>query len=87
MTAVFDTVDNANKAARALHYQVRLVALDGTEIRPGGSFSGGANRQNNTTFIKPELDNLVAELNELQEKQVTQEKLVQNLHETLLASK
>lgn len=87
VTAVFDTVDNANKAARALHYQVRLVALDGTEIRPGGSFSGGANRQNNTTFIKPELDNLVAELNELQEKQVTQEKLVQNLHETLLSSK
>lgn len=87
VTAVFDTVDNANKAARALYYQVRLVALDGTEIRPGGSFSGGANRQNNTTFIKPELDNLVAELNELQEKQVTQEKLVQNLHETLLASK
>ena len=87
VTAVFDTVDNANKAARALHYQVRLVALDGTEIRPGGSFSGGANRQNNTTFIKPELDNLVAELNELQEKQVAQEKLVQNLHETLLASK
>ena len=87
VTAVFDTVDNAYKAARALHYQVRLVALDGTEIRPGGSFSGGANRQNNTTFIKPELDNLVAELNELQEKQVTQEKLVQNLHETLLASK
>lgn len=87
VAAVFDTVDNANKAARALHYQVRLVTLDGTEIRPGGSFSGGANRQNNTTFIKPELDNLVAELNELQEKQVTQEKLVQNLHETLLASK
>lgn len=87
VTAVFDTVDNANKAARALHYQVRLVTLDGTEIRPGGSFSGGANRQNNTTFIKPELDNLVAELNELQEKQVTQEKLVQSLHETLLASK
>lgn len=87
VTAVFDTVDNANKAARALHYQVRLVALDGTEIRPGGSFSGGANRQNNTTFIKPELDNLVAELNELQEKQVTQEKLVQTLHETLLANK
>nr|WP_205395632.1 chromosome segregation protein SMC [Streptococcus lutetiensis] len=87
VTAVFDTVDNANKAARALHYQVRLVALDGTEIRPGGSFSGGANRQNNTTFIKPELDNLVAELNDLQEKQVAQEKLVQNLHETLLANK
>ena len=40
VTAVFDTVDNANKAARALRYQVRIVTLDGTEIRPGGSFSG-----------------------------------------------
>ncbi|WP_286783482.1 chromosome segregation protein SMC [Streptococcus sp. UBA4344] len=87
VTAVFDTVDNANKAARALHYQVRLVTLDGTEIRPGGSFSGGANRQNNTTFIKPELDNLVAELKDLQVKQVEQEKHVQGLHEALLANK
>lgn len=87
VTAVFDTVDNANKAARALHYQVRLVTLDGTEIRPGGSFSGGANRQNNTTFIKPELENLIAELNELQASQIKQEKHVQSLQETLRANK
>lgn len=58
LTAIFDTVDNANVAARQLNYQVRLVTLDGTELRPGGSYSGGANRQNNTVFIKPELDNL-----------------------------
>lgn len=84
-TAIFDTVDHANQAARRLHYQVRLVTLDGTEIRPGGSFSGGANRQNNTMFIKPELDYLVAELGELRSLQLQQEKQVQSLQERLKA--
>ena len=87
VTAVFDTVDHANKAAHALRYQVRIVTLDGTEIRPGGSFSGGANRQNNTTFIKPELDNLVTELQALQAKQIKQEKHVQELQDTLRTNK
>ena len=71
LTAIFDTVDNANVAARQLNYQVRLVTLDGTELRPGGSYSGGANRQNNTVFIKPELDNLKKECKQLiREKEV-----------------
>ena len=87
VTAVFDTVDHANKAAYALRYQVRIVTLDGTEIRPGGSFSGGANRQNNTTFIKPELDNLVTELQELQAQQIKQEKHVQELQDALRTDK
>ncbi|VUX03210.1 Chromosome partition protein Smc [Streptococcus pasteurianus] len=87
VTAVFDTVDNANKAARALRYQVRIVTLDGTLIRPGGSFSGGANRQNNTTFIKPELDNLMVELQDLQAQQIKQEKRVQELQDALRANK
>ena len=87
VTAVFDTVDHANKAAHALRYQVRIVTLDGTEIRPGGSFSGGANRQNNTTFIKPELDNLVTELQELQAQQIKQEKHVQELQDALRTDK
>ncbi len=81
VTAIFDSIDNANTAARLLNYQVRLVTLDGTEIRPGGSFSGGANRQNNTTFIKPELDELVTELKDLQVKQLKQEKHVQDIYD------
>ncbi|MDO4964558.1 MAG: chromosome segregation protein SMC, partial [Streptococcus gallolyticus] len=52
-----------------------------------GSFSGGANRQNNTTFIKPELDNLVAELQDLQAQQIKQEKRVQELQDALRANK
>ncbi len=83
VTAIFDTIDHANYAARLLNYQVRVVALDGTEIRPGGSFSGGANRQNNTTFIKPELDSLLKELQQLKTTQMTQEKFVNGLYSAL----
>lgn len=41
VTAIFDTIDHANQAAKQLHYKVRIVTLDGTELRPGGAFSGG----------------------------------------------
>lgn len=65
VTAIFNTIDNANKAARAVHFQVRMVTLDGSEIRPGGSFAGGANKQNNSLFIKPELDALTTEISQI----------------------
>lgn len=87
VTAIFDTVDHANQAARQLRYQVRLVTLDGTEIRPGGSFSGGTSRQSNTTFIKPELDHLTQELALLEEKQVEQERTVEKTKQDLEVKK
>lgn len=61
-TAIFDTVEHARAAARQVRYQVRMVTLDGTELRTGGSYAGGANRQNNSIFIKPELEQLQKEL-------------------------
>ncbi|HGJ1142457.1 TPA: chromosome segregation protein SMC [Streptococcus pneumoniae] len=63
-TAIFDTVEHARAAARQVRYQVRMVTLDGTELRPGGSYAGGANRQNNSIFIKPELEQLQKEIAE-----------------------
>ncbi|MGT2772480.1 chromosome segregation protein SMC [Streptococcus marimammalium] len=78
-TAVFENTDQANDAARLVNYQVRIVTLDGTEIRPGGSFSGGANRQNNTLFIKPELEHLTIAIDQLKEKVLANEKHVQSL--------
>ena len=65
VTAIFNTIDNANKAARAVRFQVRMVTLDGSEIRPGGAFAGGANKQNNNLFIKPELDALTTEISQI----------------------
>ena len=63
-TAIFDTVEHARAAARQVRYQVRMVTLDGTELRTGGSYAGGANRQNNGIFIKPELEQLQKEIAE-----------------------
>ncbi len=62
--AIFDTVEHARAAARQVRYQVRMVTLDGTELRTGGSYAGGANRQNNSIFIKPELEQLQKEIAE-----------------------
>ena len=63
-TAIFDTVEHARAATRQVRYQVRMVTLDGTELRTGGSYAGGANRQNNSIFIKPELEQLQKEIAE-----------------------
>ena len=71
-TAIFDTVEHARDAARKVRYQVRMVMLDGTELRTGGSYAGGANRQNNSIFIKPELEQLQKEIAQ-EEKLLSQE--------------
>ena len=79
-TAIFDTVEHARDAARKVRYQVRMVTLDGTELRTGGSYAGGANRQNNSIFIKPELEQLqkeIAQEEELLRQEEENLKLVQ----------
>ena len=79
VTAIFDTIDNANKAARVVRFQVRMVTLDGSEIRPGGAFAGGANKQNNNLFIKPELDALTAEISQIKAQLSDSEAKVEDL--------
>ncbi|HEM3555465.1 chromosome segregation protein SMC [Streptococcus suis] len=74
--AIFESIDHANQAARATKFQVRMVTMDGAEIRPGGAFAGGSNRNNSTTFIKPELDALLGEIAELSRQLKEQENLV-----------
>ena len=79
-TAIFDTVENARAAAHKVRYQVRIVTLDGTELRTGGSYAGGTHRNNSTIFIKPELDALQKELSEKNVILAEQEKRVEDLH-------
>ncbi len=43
-TLVFDTIDHATVMAKAMHYRVRAVTLDGQQINVGGSFTGGSVR-------------------------------------------
>ena len=86
-TAIFDTVDNARAAARQIRYQVRIVTLDGTELRTGGSYAGGANKNNNTIFIKPELDALLSDIKEKDLQLKEKEETVQVLHNQLSQAK
>ena len=82
-TAIFESTDQARAAARAVRYQVRIVTLDGTELRPGGSYAGGTNRNQNTTFIKPELDQLRAEMEQVQAQLTSKEKEVEQVGQDL----
>ena len=86
-TAIFDTVEHARVAARQVRYQVRMVTLDGTELRTGGSYAGGVNRNNNTIFIKPELDALLEEIKQKNVSLKEQEEAVQILQNQLSQAK
>ena len=82
-TAIFDTVEHARAAARQVRYQVRMVTLDGTELRTGGSYAGGANRQNNSIFIKPELEQLQKEIAEEETSLRSEEASLKTLHDEM----
>ena len=82
-TAIFDTVEHARAAARHVRYQVRMVTLDGTELRTGGSYAGGANRQNNSIFIKPELEQLQKEIAKEEASLRTDEASLKNLQDEM----
>ena len=82
-TAIFDTVEHAREAARKVRYQVRMVTLDGTELRTGGSYAGGANRQNNSIFIKPELEQLQKEIAQEEKLLAQEEENLKSLQENL----
>ena len=84
-TAIFDTVEHARDAARKVRYQVRMVTLDGTELRTGGSYAGGANRQNNSIFIKPELEELQKEIAKEEKLLGQEEENLKSLQENLSA--
>ncbi len=82
-TAIFDTVEHARAAARQVRYQVRMVTLDGTELRTGGSYAGGANRQNNSIFIKPELEQLQKEIAEEEASLRSEESTLKTLQDQM----
>lgn len=43
--SVFDNIDNASDVARRSGWKLRIVTLDGQQINPGGSFTGGSVRR------------------------------------------
>ncbi len=74
-TAVFDNIDNATSAAKAMGFKVRLVTLDGQMINAGGSFTGGsARRESGILTRSTEIEKLSAELDAIKKKLVENEK-------------
>ncbi len=76
-TVVFDTIDHANVMAKALHYRVRAVTLDGQQINVGGSFTGGSVRTGNGILSR------AGEIKRLEGELATLEASVKKLQETL----
>ncbi|KAB2335383.1 chromosome segregation protein SMC [Bacillus mesophilum] len=71
----------ANELAKLLSYRVRIVTLDGDVVNPGGSMTGGAIKQKNTSILsrKSELEELKARITDMEEKTASLEELVKKL--------
>ncbi len=86
-TVVFDNIDNATLMAKALKYRVRVVTLDGQQINPGGSFTGGSAKRDSGILSRS------GEIEKLKEELVTSEnaleqakKAVKEIDEQISAS-
>ncbi|WP_042356271.1 chromosome segregation protein SMC [Bacillus rubiinfantis] len=71
----------ANELAKVLQYRVRLVTLDGDVVNPGGSMTGGAVKQKNSSLLtrKGELEDIKDKLVMMEEKTAALEKTVKSL--------
>ncbi len=68
-TLVFDTIDNASVAAKAMNYKIRLVTLDGQLINAGGSYTGGSAKKDSGMLTRAgEIEKLKAEVKLLEQK-------------------
>ncbi|MBQ7173254.1 MAG: chromosome segregation protein SMC [Clostridia bacterium] len=62
---VFDTIDHASAMAKATGYRVRAVTLDGQQINPGGSYTGGSSKKEGSLLHRAgEIRRLEAKLRE-----------------------
>ena len=84
-TVIVDTIDNANNLARKMGYSLRIVTLDGSLLMPGGSYSGGSSRKNNSSFIKVEIEELKSKLLTEEKAYLEAEKELKNLKTDLQA--
>ncbi len=79
-TLIFDTIENAKAMAKSLHYKVRAVTLDGQQVNPGGSFTGGSVKQGGSILSRgDEVKRLQNESAELEQKIMVLEKTVGRL--------
>ena len=87
-TVIFDTIDHATEAAKALKYRVKLVTLDGQVINAGGSYTGGSVKHDSGILTRTaEIEKLDAQAAELAKKIESAEKQVANLEEKIAVAR
>ena len=74
-TLVVDQIDHAVALAKKYHYSLRIVTLEGEQLSPGGSLSGGAYRNSSNLLGRKR------ELEELQLRVAVLEQACQKLQE------
>ncbi len=85
---VVDSIDNALQIQRKYHQQLRIVTLEGEQLNPGGSISGGAFRNNsNLMGRKRELEELESTILSFEEKLEKQKKQMEMAEQSLTAKK
>ncbi|HYK73287.1 MAG TPA: chromosome segregation protein SMC [Pseudoneobacillus sp.] len=75
----------ANEISKLLQYRSRMVTLDGDIVNPGGSMTGGAVKQKNSSLLsrKGELEDLKSKLNDMEDKTSKLEQLVKKLKQDI----
>lgn len=68
-TVIFDTLDNANAAAKGTGHRVKIVSLDGQVCNAGGSYTGGSIRTEGGLLSRQsEIEKLKADAADLDRK-------------------
>ncbi|WP_100487656.1 chromosome segregation protein SMC [Sporolactobacillus pectinivorans] len=69
---VADSLEGANRLAKALGYKYRIVTLTGDVVAPGGAMTGGSLKKNHAGLISrsSEIELITKQIQEMQAKQV-----------------
>ncbi|MGN0160525.1 MAG: chromosome segregation protein SMC [Lachnospiraceae bacterium] len=80
---VVDHIDHALAIARKYKYSLRIVTLEGEQLNPGGSMTGGAFNKNKGNLLgrRREIEELTAQVKELSAKIHGDESEVKNLRD------
>ncbi|MCB5954897.1 chromosome segregation protein SMC [Enterococcus sp. CWB-B31] len=84
VTIIAANLESANRLAKTINYQYRVVSLDGDVMNPGGSMTGGATKKGNQGSLfsqTQELQTLTDQLKRLETQLTDDEKQVRFLTE------
>ncbi|AYU55039.1 chromosome segregation protein SMC [Staphylococcus debuckii] len=82
-TIIVDDLKHANELARAIRYRTRIVTLEGDIVNPGGSMTGGGQRQTKSILAqKDELAQHREQLKQYEQQTAQFEQEVQQIKET-----